>query len=503
MPKNFGNYLSIILLFFHYSTSLGATNNDAMNNRSILNGGVRARMRLHSSENLAPSACRGLTNIHLSPNYNGGSSQTNSNKSIGSSAAISNADGTSSNIGSSSSLSSLSTGTLVNGHAIPMADKSMVSPGNRHAADIRTFTNRLTFKEQSSTSTNSTDSRAYTRSNYGSTEQSAMLKSDPRGVSRPEQILVNTGQICTDVRGISRQDQSTLSGADNSQADSSVSSDTRSALRVEQPIIATLADGRVIARSLEPSTSILLTDDSRGMRQSDQSTSIRVTGEDLRAIRQSEQSTTSIRVSEDLRNMRQSSEQIASIRVNEDLRTMRQQPEQSTNIRMTDDLRGIRQSEQSTSVRGGDDLRASRQQPEQSSNIRLQEDLRLPRTEQSINPPIPDLRGVPRTQGTNISVIENRIAVSRSAEQSGTVIPLTDGRAVPIAEHMSPAASLSDHRSGMSRLPQTSLSNQPISVAGQSSAQPNPSVLLTEDVNHSEEPLPPGWEMRYDLYGRR
>jgi hypothetical protein len=471
-----------------------------MNNRSILNGGVRARMRLHSSENLTPSVCRGLTNIHPSPNYNGGSSQMNSNKSIGPSTAISNADGTSaSNIGSSSSLSSLSAGTLVNGHAIPMADKSMVSPGNRHAADIRTFTNRLTFKEQSSTSTNSMDSRTYTRSNYGNTEQSAMLKSDPRVVSRPEQTLVNTGQICTDVRGISRQDQSTLSGADISQADSSVSLDTRSALRVEQPIITTLADGRVIARSLEASTSILLTDDSRGMRQSDQSTNIRVTGEDLRAIRQSEQSTTSIRVSEDLRNMRQSNEQI---RVSEDLRTIRQQPEQSTNIRMTDDLR-IRQSEQSTSVRGSDNSRTSRQQPEQSSNIRLQEDLRLLRTEQSVNP-IPDLRGAPHTQqSTNISVTDSRTAVSRSAEQSGTVIPLTDGRAVPIADHMSPAASLPDHRSGMSRLPQASLPNQPMSVAGQSTAQPNPSVLLTEDVNHSEEPLPPGWEMRYDLYGRR
>ncbi|KAH0955911.1 hypothetical protein HN011_007261 [Eciton burchellii] len=442
----------------------GATNNDTMNNRSILNGGVRARMRLHSSENLTPSVCRGLTNIHPSPNYNGGSSQMNSNKSIGPSTAISNADGTSaSNIGSSSSLSSLSAGTLVNGHAIPMADKSMVSPGNRHAADIRTFTNRLTFKEQSSTSTNSMDSRTYTRSNYGNTEQSAMLKSDPRVVSRPEQTLVNTGQICTDVRGISRQDQSTLSGADISQPDSSVSLDTRSALRVEQPIITTLADGRVIARSLEASTSILLTDDSRGMRQSDQSTNIRVTGEDLRAIRQSEQSTTSIRVSEDLRNMRQSNEQI---RVSEDLRTIRQQPEQS-------------------------------------SNIRLQEDLRLLRTEQSVNP-IPDLRGAPHTQqSTNISVTDSRTAVSRSAEQSGTVIPLTDGRAVPIADHMSPAASLPDHRSGMSRLPQASLPNQPMSVAGQSTAQPNPSVLLTEDVNHSEEPLPPGWEMRYDLYGRR
>lgn len=475
-----------------------------MNNRSILNGGVRARMRLHGSEGLAPSACRGLTNIHLSPNYNGGNSQINSNKNIiGPSAAIPGTDGTSSSskIGSSSSLSSLSAGTLVNGHAIPMADKSTVSPGNRHAAEIRTFANRLTLKEQSS-AINSPEGRAYARASYGNAEQSAMLKSDPRGVPRPEQSSVTVGQMCTDVRGISRQDQSTLPSVDTPQADPSTSShaETRSALRAEQPIATSLPDGRTMARSSEQSTSILLMDDSRGIRQSDQSTSIRVTSEDLRAIRQPEQSTTSIRVSEDLRNMRQPSEQTASIRVSEDSRTMRQQPEQSTNIRVTDDLRGIRQSEQSTSVRVGEDLRASRQLSEQSANARLQEDLRLPRAEQPINPPVLDLRGVPRAQqSTSISLADGRATVSRS-EQSGTVIPLSDG-------HMSPAASLADHRPGMSRLPQATaaLPSQSIAmpVAGQSAAQPSSSVLLTEDVNHSEEPLPPGWEMRYDLYGRR
>ncbi|EZA56343.1 hypothetical protein DMN91_010437 [Ooceraea biroi] len=493
----------------------GATNNDAINNRSILNGGVRARMRLHSSESLAPPVCRGLTNIHLSPNYNGGNSQMNSNKNVGPSTAISSADGTSSsNIGSSSSLSNLSTSTLVNGHAIPMADKSMVSPGNRHAADIRAFASRLNLKEQLSASASSPEGRAYARASYGNAEQSAMLKSDPRGVPRSEQSSAATGQMCADVRGISRQDQS-LSSTDNSQADPGTSShaDARGALRVEQPIIATLPDGRVMARSSEQSsTSILLTDDSRGMRQPDQSTSIRVTSEDLRAMRQSEQPSTSVRVSEDLRSMRaQPSEQAASIRVSEDLRTMRQQqPEQSTNIRVTDDLRGIRQSEQSTSVRVGEDLRAARQQqqPEQSVNVRLPDDLRLPRAEQPINPPIPDVRGVPRAQQgtTSISLADGRAVVSRS-EQSGTVIPLTDGRPIPIADHVSPAAGLPDHRSGMSRLPQAaaSLPNQSIAVpvAGQSVAQPSSSVLLAEDVNHSEEPLPPGWEMRYDLYGRR
>lgn len=37
-------------------SSLGQANTDAVSNRSILNGGVRARMRLHGTENTAPAA---------------------------------------------------------------------------------------------------------------------------------------------------------------------------------------------------------------------------------------------------------------------------------------------------------------------------------------------------------------------------------------------------------------------------------------------------------------
>ncbi|XP_011056497.1 PREDICTED: E3 ubiquitin-protein ligase Su(dx) [Acromyrmex echinatior] len=452
----------------------GATN-DTINNRSILNGGVRARMRLHSSENLAPSIYRGLANIHLSPNYSGVNSQANSNKNVGLSTTISNTDSTSSsNVGSSANSSSVSTSILVNGHAIPMTDKSMVSPGNRHATDVRTFAGRSAIKELPLASTNLSEGRTCTWSNNSNVDQSALIKSDSRGPPRSEQSssMISGQQICADVRVIPRQDQSMLPNTDSSsasQTDVKASShvDTcgsASALRLEQSIV---ADGRVMARLEQLVNNISLDPD------------------DLLCQRQSDQPA----------NRRTSM-------TNEDQRGMRQQSEQSANIRVTEDLRGIRQSEQSTNVR--EDLRATRQQSEQSTNVRSQEELRTPRVEQSISTaPHLDLCGVSRSQqNANVPLTDNRAVIFRS-EQSA-VIPLSDGRTIPIVEHISPVT-VSDSRSNVSRIPQTTASSQSIaaSVPGQSVTQPGSSIVLTEDINHSEEPLPPGWEMRYDLYGRR
>ncbi|XP_070155973.1 E3 ubiquitin-protein ligase Su(dx) [Polyergus mexicanus] len=477
----------------------GATNNDTMNNRSILNGGVRARMRLHSSDSLAPSMCR-LTNIHLSPNYNSGNSQTNSNTvNIGSSTTIvSNVDGTSGNNVSSSS--SLSANTLMNGHAIPIADKSMMSPGNRHAADIRTFAGRLIIKEQSPASANSPEGRVYRRGSYGNPveQQSAMAKSDLRSIPRLEQssLMISGQQTCTaDVRGVLRQDQP-IDSSSTSQIDLNVSlhADARGSggsLRIEQPtVIPTSPDGRVVTRAEQSTSGNYLVDDLRETRQStEQPTNVRrvsTTNEDLRAIRQPEQSIAS------------------SIRVSEDMRGIRQQTEQSVNnIRLNEDSRGMRQSEQS--VRTVEDLRAARQQPtEQSTSVRLQEDLRVPRAEQSLNA---DLRGVSRgagQQNTNILPTDgHRTASSVSRSEQSAMFSLPDGRTISIAEHMSSPAALPDPRSGVSRIPQTAVAVPSQSMAVSATAQPGSSVLLAEDVGHSEEPLPPGWEMRYDLYGRR
>ncbi|EFN88071.1 E3 ubiquitin-protein ligase Su(dx) [Harpegnathos saltator] len=457
----------------------GATNNDTINNRSILNGGVRARMRLHSSESLAPSVCRPFTNVHLSPNYNSGNSQTNSNKNVGSTSAI-NIDGTSSNVGSSSSSGSLSASSLANGHAISMADKSTVSPGSRrrtYVTDVRTLADirRLALKDQPA-------SVSYTRNSYGA-EHSSMLKPDPRSASRSEQSAVMTG-MCTDARVISRQEQSVLSNnadaSSSSHSDPNVSphTDGRGVLRIEQPISgaaggAAFQDSRTITRS-EQSSSVLLADDLRGMRQQpEQSTSIRV-NEDLRTMRQPEQqSTTNVRVTEDLRGMRQQNEQSTSIRIGEDLRAMRQQQQQ--------------------------------QQAEQSASVRLADDLRVSRTDQSLNAPLLDQRVVPRSsqQNTNIPLTTDGRTSSGRSEQSA-VIPLTDSRAIPMVEHMSPAT-LPDIRS-VPRISQAAASlpsqSTAMPIAGQSSVT-QPGVLITEDVAHSEEPLPTGWEMRYDVYGRR
>lgn len=507
--KNFGNYVNIYnrslfqkrdikYLVYHnvlFSFSffilnciiLGATN-DTINNRSILNGGVRARMRLRSSKNLAPSIYHGLTNIHLSPSYNGENGQAKSSKSVRLSTSIPSADGTSSsNVGSSASSSSLSTSILVNGHAIPIADKSMTSPGNRHATDVRTFAGRSTVKEQSSASPNPSESQVYTWSNYSNADQSAVVKSDSRGPSRSDQSpsMISGQQICPDIiadaRGIPRQDQSILSNIDSSnisQTDANVSSHAdacggASALRIEQPIVAALPDSRIMTRS-EQSTNILLADDAdlRGARQPDQSATIRRT------------STT-----------------------NEDQCAIRQQPEQSTNIRVTEDLtRGMRQPEQSTSVRAGEDLRAIRQS-EQSTSVRPPEDLRTPRAEQSINATsLLDIHGVSlNQQNANVPLLEHRAVLLRP--QRSLAISLTDERTIPNMRHMPPIA-LPDSRSNIPRIPQSAASlpsNQSVVVpiSGQSVTQPGSSVVLTEDINHSEEPLPPGWEMKYDEYGRR
>jgi len=48
---------------------LGQANSDTVSNRSVLNGGVRARIRLHGSENTAPSVSSASTHrssAHLS-----------------------------------------------------------------------------------------------------------------------------------------------------------------------------------------------------------------------------------------------------------------------------------------------------------------------------------------------------------------------------------------------------------------------------------------------------
>lgn len=68
-------YLYVFFLNMLYERNLrywfiviGQANSDTMSNRSILNGGVRARVRLHGSENTAPSVTTPSShrnNVHL------------------------------------------------------------------------------------------------------------------------------------------------------------------------------------------------------------------------------------------------------------------------------------------------------------------------------------------------------------------------------------------------------------------------------------------------------
>lgn len=444
--------------------------------------------------------CYTFTNLHVSPNYNNqGKSQTNSSKTAGSPSATS-ADGTtSSNIGSSSSSGSLSSSNLANGHAVPLADKSTVSPGSRRRTyvterETRTHPDvrgRMAVSKDQPVTT--LEGRTYTRNSYiaDQTVGPVLLKSDSRGTSCSEQSAVIPG-FYADVR-IVRQDKPVLSanavdGSASSQAsEPNVSPDARGGtLRIEQPmILGTHADGTRATIRSEPSANVLSEDDLHGIGQSDQSTS-------------------NVRVSDDLRAMRQT-EQVVSIRVTEDLCEMRPPIEQS-NVRMMDDLRGIRQTEQPMNIRMSGDLRAMRQQSEQSiSAPRLPDDLRNPRAEQSMNAQHTDLRGVLRGGQHNASITLTDGRAAPRPEQSTTVIPLTDGRTIPVAEHIS-SATIPDLRP-IPRIPQAAVSlptqSTVVPVAGQSSAQPGASVLIAEDAAHSEEPLPSGWEMKYDVYGRR
>lgn len=169
------------------------------------------------------------------------------------------------------------------------------------------------------------------------------------------------------------------------------------------------------------------------------------------------------------------------------------------------------------------------------------------RTEQSVTGPLSDSYGTMRTDQDTTSLVDgctvSRVDQLRNSgltdsqgysqtEQSvvftlsdgshleqPTVFLMTDGRGIARSDPSS-ILSLDDARR-ISRTeqytnPTTTRSNsrvvqrvapltgQTTMIPGQST-QPESSIVLAEvgPTNHSEEPLAPGWEMRYDMYGRR
>ncbi|XP_076247280.1 suppressor of deltex [Calliopsis andreniformis] len=105
--------------------------------------------------------------------------------------------------------------------------------------------------------------------------------------------------------------------------------------------------------------------------------------------------------------------------------------------------------------------------------------------------------------GTCISHPEQSVVFPNSQNNSeqSTTVPMVEGRRIPCSEQ-----SVSNIRPN-SRVVQrvASLTGQTAVIPSQSTSQAGSSIILAEiePTNHSEDPLPPGWEMRYDTYGRR
>ncbi|KAG7205569.1 hypothetical protein KM043_007541 [Ampulex compressa] len=157
--------------------------------------------------------------------------------------------------------------------------------------------------------------------------------------------------------------------------------------------------------------------------------------------------------------------------------------------------------------------------PEQSVISRLGGHA-MPHVEASTSVPLPDLRGIlPGHQSSNMLLTDERghPRVEQSTNiplpdpgisqlQQRAVLSLTDALTIPRPEQESPflAGSFTNSHIGS---PGNIMPGQaaPTPVLGQSTVQPGSNIMPGEADNttHSEEPLPPGWEMRYDVYGRR
>ncbi|XP_043252279.1 E3 ubiquitin-protein ligase Su(dx) [Colletes gigas] len=115
-----------------------------------------------------------------------------------------------------------------------------------------------------------------------------------------------------------------------------------------------------------------------------------------------------------------------------------------------------------------------------------------------------DGQGTGQTEQTSafgIPEVVDGCGIGRS--EQNMVLPVTDGRRIArIEQNTTPLTVARSNPRIVQRV--ASLTGQTAMARGQNS-QPGSSIILAEvePANHSEEPLPSGWEMRYDIYGRR
>lgn len=181
-------------------------------------------------------------------------------------------------------------------------------------------------------------------------------------------------------------------------------------------------------------------------------------------------------------------------------------PEQSSSVPNTNERLTNFRADQSASNSASDGRTVSQSEPLSLSNVNTCstsriESTSLPNTE-TRSDHLSEARGATRSEQNNSILLPH--CMPRSEQSILNTVP--DSRTIPHSEEFT-TNNLPESRS-LTRMvqPTVSLTGQPtMSVAGQSIIQPGSSVMLPEVENtcHSEEPLPPGWEMRCDGYSRR
>ncbi|XP_029039665.1 E3 ubiquitin-protein ligase Su(dx) isoform X1 [Osmia bicornis bicornis] len=232
-----------------YMSFDGVTNNDTVSNSSILNGGIRARMRLHGVKHVSSSNYHGLTNS----NYNSGSDQTSVNK-------------------DNEQIEPVASNSLSNGHAVSPMDKAVSLPGR--------YTVSLPDGRQISRIDHTPSGVAEGRVGACAEQFSKISVSDGRNIPQIEQTSVHPG-----AHGISRSDQIAATNMDicshnrteqstsaerNSRIEQSVTplSDNCGAMRSDQSTIP-LVDECILSRIDQPRSTVLT--DNQGNSQTEQS----------------------------------------------------------------------------------------------------------------------------------------------------------------------------------------------------------------------------------------
>ncbi|XP_066598927.1 E3 ubiquitin-protein ligase Su(dx) [Prorops nasuta] len=357
-------------------TSIDAIRSMALGNRSILNGGVRARMRIDDPQT---SVYHASVTTELDSTHSPGVTHIDTNKITGQNIAITSLTDGNHCTGSGGSISQM---VVTNGHVIPVAESSSLPLSRQNGNTVTEI--RRTSRSEPPLGSSLPDSRSNLRIGQSS---SVNICDSHNSITQVDQLSYSIN----DGRSVARSDQALLSVIDERVE--------RGTTRSEQ-LPLSISEGRGISRIEQVSIN-----DAHGMSRSNQS--MTVPTNDTRGLSRSEQLISAI------------------------------------------DTRGISRSDQSGSVPLVDTHGISRS----DHSVIASDNRGITCTEQSLNNPSSDVRSASRLVPSMISL------------------------------------------SGQTAIP----------IPGQPVAQQGSSILLAEMENgaHTEEPLPPGWEMRYDVYGRR